>query len=144
MLKWDLEMQSTLLILLLCFFFFYLLFPSLHTWKKNNLDCEKTLKMQPPGQTPAGHTCQSKLSQRCSLKDDFLFADDISDTAITHLSPGCAKNYQQDICRCIWDVVSLVLVKMRNRERSKDKTKWEKKWCLLNLTSDKPSLTRKL
>lgn len=131
MLKWDLEMQSTLLLLL--GFFFYLLFPPLCTWKKNNLDCEKTLKIQPQGQTPAGHTCQSKLSQHNSLKDDFLFADDISDRTITHLSPGCAKNYQQDICQCIWDMVALILVKMRHTEKGKDKTKREKELGLLNL-----------
>lgn len=42
----------------------YLLFPPLSSEKKNNLDSERTLKIQPSGQTPAGHTCQSKLPQR--------------------------------------------------------------------------------
>ena len=100
--KWELQMQSTLLLLLL--HFFYPLFPPLHTWKKNNLDFEKTLKILPPGQTPAGHACQSKVSQCNPLKDGLLFADDINDRTIPHLSPGCAKNYW-DICQCIWDMV---------------------------------------
>lgn len=39
-------MQSLLVLLLLCFFS-YLLFPPLHTLKKNNQDCEKTLKSSP-------------------------------------------------------------------------------------------------
>lgn len=108
--------------------FFYLLLPPLRTWererkkkkeKKNNQDCEKTLKNQPPGQTPAGHTCQSKRSQRDSLKDDFLFADDIRDRTITHLSPGCAKNYQQDICQGVWDIVALIHVRMRHWEKAR-------------------------
>lgn len=99
MTKWDLEMQSTLLpfLPLLCLFkICYSLF-SAPEKKKNNQDCEKTLKIQPPGQTPAGHTCQSKLPLCNSLKDDFLLADDINDRTITHLSLGCAKNYQRDI-----------------------------------------------
>ncbi len=97
------------------------------TTTKTNLDCEKTSKIQPPGQTPAGHTCQSKLSQCSSLKDDFLFADDISDKTIPHLSPGCAKNYQQDICLRIWGTAALVPVKMRHAEKYKDKMKKERK-----------------
>lgn len=59
-LKWDLEMQSTRLPLLLCVFLFFpffficysLLSASEKKEKKNNLDCAKTLKIQPPGQNP--------------------------------------------------------------------------------------------
>lgn len=48
----------------------------------------------------------SQNSQRNSLKADFLFDDDISDKTITHLSSGCAKNYQRDIFQRIWGTVA--------------------------------------
>lgn len=79
-----------------------------HLQRKNNLDSEKTLKIQPPGQTPAGRTCQSKLSQHNPLKDDFLSADDISDRTITHLSPGCAK-ITNKTCESILDMVVVTI-----------------------------------
>ena len=49
-----------------------------------------------------------------------MFADDISDRTIAHLSSGWAKNDQQGNSQCIWDMVALILVKMRHSDKGKN------------------------
>lgn len=125
--------------------FFYLLFPPLRIWKKRKKEqsrlCENIKDPAPRTKPLLGIPVNQKLSQHNSLKDDFfLFADDISDRTITHLSPGCAKNCQRDVRQSIWDAAALILCRDETHVvREKDKTKREK-GGLLNLISDKRPL----
>ena len=151
-LKWDLEMQSTRLLLLLCVFLSFLFFicysllsaPEKKKKKKEQSRLWENIKDLAPRTKPLlGIPVNQKLSQCNSLKDDFfLFADDISDRTITHLSPGCAKNCQRDVRQSIWDTAALILCRDETHvEREKDKTKREK-GGLLNLISDKRPLRK--
>lgn len=132
-------MQSRLLSPKLCLFMCNSLFTAAEK-KTNNLDFEKTLKIQPSGQTHAGLTCQSNLPQRTSLKVDFLFADDISDKTITYLSPGCAKNYHQGMVCWMLLQQLLILVKRKQRKRQGQTKRKKNRNFLLNLISHNPIL----
>lgn len=102
--NWDLVMQNTFLFPVL--FFSLSAIPSSQHLNKEQSRFRENIKDPALRTKPLLGLPVSQNSQRNSVKADFLFDDDISDKTITHLSSGCAKNYQRDICQRIWGKVS--------------------------------------
>ena len=74
--------------------------------KRTHLDFAENIKDPAPGTNPCwAHLSIKNFSRHNPPTDDLPFGDDISDRTMAPLSAGCAKNYQWDICRCVWDMV---------------------------------------
>lgn len=112
MLKRDLEMQSTLVLLLLNFLLFA--FPSSLNLKKEQLKLWENIKNPAHRTNPCWAHLSIKTFSFQLTKRWFCFQMTSLIATISHLSLGCAKNCQQDICQCIWDMAALILVKMRH------------------------------
>lgn len=112
MLKRDLEMQSTLVLLLLNFLLSAI--PSSLHLKKEQLRLWENIKNPPHRTNPCWAHLSIKTFSFQLTKRWFCFQMASLMATITHLSQGCAKNCQEDICQCIWDMAALILVKMRH------------------------------
>lgn len=87
-------MQNTFLFPVLCLFFSLSVIPSSQHLNKEQSRFRENIKDPALRTKPLLGSPVSQNSQHNSVKADFLFDDDISDKTITHLSSGCAKNYQ--------------------------------------------------